>query len=204
VKRIALPLALPGGFHITQLIGRGGMADVYKGTERATNTPVAVKILSADADEELAERFVHEARILATLDNPHLVKLLGAGKAEKHGQYLVMEFLDGVTLGHLLHYPEVLSIPRIVHIALQIARGLHAAHQAGVVHRDLSPSNVIVVEETDDAFFTKVLDFGIAKPLVPTGQPLTGAGVAFGNVAFIRCLWPGGADLHHVHPHLAL
>jgi serine/threonine-protein kinase len=146
---------------------------------------VAVKRLTGDADESLTKRFSREARTLAGLDNAHLVKMLDMGQDEAGRPHLVMEFLDGVTLGHLLHYPEVLTIPRIVHIALQISRGLHAAHHAGVIHRDLSPGNIILVEKAGNPFFTKVVDFGIAKPLVPTAESLTGVGTAYGNLPFM-------------------
>ena len=160
------PGTLVGPYQVNALIARGGMGIVYRATDTRLRRPVALKTLAplGGPDELRVERFVREARITASLDHPNIVKIYDVG-AHDGQPFMVAELLEGETLRNRLDRGP-LTEADVRHLGIDIARGLGAAHAAGLVHRDLKPENIFLTR----AGFTKILDFGIAK-LAPEAVP---------------------------------
>jgi hypothetical protein len=142
-----------------ELIGPGGMGTVYKARHRELGRPVAVKVLNAGLDESGAfgERFVREARTLASLDHPNIVRVYDFGHREGVF-YLIMELVDGVTLRHAIEAREI-KPKEALSMVPRICDALQYAHDQGVVHRDIKPENILL----DRAGGLKIADFGLAK-----------------------------------------
>lgn len=154
-------LRLADRYRLDALLGRGGMGEVWRGLDERLGRPVAVKILTAPAgtDARLADRFRREAEIMARLRHPGIVVVHDAGEDE-HLLFLVMELLDGEDLSAVLkRHPRGLPVDRAMRLTEGIADALHAAHQRGVVHRDVKPANVMA--HLGDR--VTVMDFGIAR-----------------------------------------
>jgi eukaryotic-like serine/threonine-protein kinase len=153
------PGTLVGPYQITNLIARGGVGVVYRAIDTRLHRQVALKMLAplGTPDELGVDRFLREARITASLDHPNIVKVYDVGTHD--GQpFMVVELLEGETLRERLDRGPVVESD-VRRIGIEIARGLVAAHAAGLVHRDLKPENVFLTR----AGITKILDFGIAK-----------------------------------------
>ncbi len=153
-------LRLDGRYEITDLIGVGGMADVYRGRDIMENRVVAVKILKSEysENEEFVRRFRNESKAIAVLSHPNIVKIYDVGY-ENSMQYIVMEYIDGITLKEYIEQQGMLKWRDCVHFTIQILRALQLAHDRGIVHRDIKPQNVMLL--TDGSI--KVMDFGIAR-----------------------------------------
>ena len=151
---------LDGRYEITELIGVGGMADVYKATDVVDNKVVAVKILKKEfaENEEFLRRFRNESKAIALLSHPNIVKVYDVGFSDKL-QFIVMEYIDGITLKEYIDNEKVLTWKDSVHFIIQVLRALQHAHDRGIVHRDIKPQNIMLF--TDGTI--KVMDFGIAK-----------------------------------------
>ncbi|MBP9088738.1 MAG: serine/threonine protein kinase [Kofleriaceae bacterium] len=178
-------------YRIDSLLGRGGMGVVYRGTHIGLRRPVAVKILHAilAATPEVRSRFEREALVIGQIDHPNCVGIYDVGTLPDGSLYLAMEFLEGRTLGALIEKEQQLPVSRVLHIMRHLLHGLAHVHAAGLVHRDIKPENIFLVREGDDIDFAKILDFGIAKPVlaesVDDGVKLTQAGMAFGTPIYM-------------------
>lgn len=170
---------LEGRYEITELIGVGGMADVYKATDIIDNKIVAVKILKKEfaENEEFLRRFRNESKAIALLSHPNIVKVYDVGFSDKL-QFIVMEYIDGITLKEYMDNEKVLTWKDSVHFIIQILRALQHAHDRGIVHRDIKPQNIMLF--TDGTI--KVMDFGIAKFARDEG---TATDQAIGTVHYI-------------------
>jgi serine/threonine-protein kinase len=173
---------LEGAYRITRLIGEGGMGAVYEAVQLRLNKRVAIKLMARDlaANREALARFHREAEITSHLGHPHLVIVFDFGQAESGEPYLVMEYLEGEDLDHRLRRLGRLPIETVVHVVRQVASALNAAHDQGVVHRDLKPGNVFLVQVPGEPDFVKVLDFGISKMKAARTQ-LTSASAVMGT-----------------------
>ena len=151
---------LDGRYEITELIGVGGMADVYKAIDVMENRTVAVKILKPEfaGNEEFLRRFRNESKAIAVLSHPNIVKIYDVGFTDEI-QFIVMEYIDGITLKEFIDQQGVLKWKNALHFITQILRALQHAHDKGIVHRDIKPQNIMLF--TDGTI--KVMDFGIAR-----------------------------------------
>ena len=151
---------LDGRYEIKEIIGVGGMANVYKAYDSIDDRVVAVKILRDEhmENDELLRRFRNESKAIAVLSHPNIVKVYDVSFNEDI-QYIVMEHIDGITLKEYIEQQKVLRWKEAVHFAVQILRALKHAHDKGIVHRDIKPQNIMLLEDGT----IKVADFGIAK-----------------------------------------
>lgn len=179
-------------FRVDAVIGAGGMGTVYRARQLGVDRDVAIKILHGDVaqDPEAARRFEREARVSAQIDHPNVVRVLLFGRLPDRRCYLVMEHLVGPSLADVLADAAGPLPPSIAAtIVAAIADGLGAAHRAGVVHRDVKPENVILVD--GDPTHVKILDFGVARCLWGEHTMATEAGLVFGTARYIS---PEGAS----------
>ncbi|RAG84122.1 hypothetical protein DN069_18985 [Streptacidiphilus pinicola] len=173
---------LNGRYELHEPLGTGGMATVWRGVDRVLARPVAVKVLNEGLAEDahFAERFAREARHAAMLVHPAIVTVFDSGEDETGAPYLVMELVDGRTLGELLEETPRLPVDRAIAIASTVCDALQVAHAAGLVHRDIKPGNIMVT----DGGQVKVVDFGIAKAGNDEAQ-LTGTGSVLGTASYL-------------------
>jgi serine/threonine protein kinase len=152
-------------YELEELLGRGGMGEVWRARHLALNSPVAIKFLNAaGAEDKIArKRFVTEAQVTAQLKTRHAVQVFDFGFTEEGRPYIVMELLDGETVGHRIERLGRLPPNETVRFLQQAARALDQAHALGIVHRDFKPDNLVIVKDETGREFIKVLDFGIAK-----------------------------------------
>src|SRR5262245_6791875 len=152
-----------GGWRLGPLLGRGGMGEVYRATHVESGAIAAVKVLLREpkSDPELSERFRREARALARLDHPNVVRLLDVGDG-----WIAMELLEGTDLAAMLRKRHALQSKDVIKLVNEIAAALEAARRADIVHRDLKPQNVFFESKSER---WKVLDFGLSK-LVERGS----------------------------------
>lgn len=151
---------LDGRYEIKEIIGVGGMANVYKAYDSIDDRAVAVKILRDEhmENDELLRRFRNESKAIAVLSHPNIVKVYDVSFNEDI-QYIVMEHIDGITLKEYIEQQKVLRWKEAVHFTVQILRALQHAHDKGIVHRDIKPQNIMLLEDGT----IKVADFGIAR-----------------------------------------
>ncbi len=171
---------LEGRYEIVERIGEGGMADVYRANDVVDGKPVAVKILKKEfaENEEFLRRFRNESKATALLSHPNIVKIYDVGFSDRI-QFIVMEYIDGITLNEYIEQSGVLDWRDAVHFVTQILRALQHAHSKGIVHRDIKPQNIMMLRDGT----IKVMDFGIAKFAREEGK--TGTDKAIGTVHYI-------------------
>ena len=180
-------------YRLTSLVGRGGMGSVFLAEHVTIRRPVALKLLSPAlaAIPELARRFEREAAAIGRIDHPNCVTVSDFGRLDGGSLYLVMDYLDGRLLSDAIEAEGRFAVRRALHITRHVLRGLGHAHQAGIVHRDVKPDNVILVQQDGVPDFAKVLDFGIAHFMdrAPesddSSDRLTQAGIAFGTPQYM-------------------
>jgi serine/threonine-protein kinase len=173
---------LNGRYRSEQLLGGGGMANVWRGRDLRLDRPVAIKMLSSEALREptALERFSREARAVGRLSHSNVVSVFDAG-AQDGQPYLVMELVDGPTVATLLANGP-LPMADALAIGAQVCDGLGAAHAAGIIHRDIKPSNLIVTPSG----VVKICDFGVARLLDQPGNPsLTAPATAWGSPSYM-------------------
>ncbi len=171
-----------GHYDIVAELGRGGMGVVYKGYESALNRYVAIKVLadSLAHDEGVKERFLREARSMASLNDPHIIQIYFIGEDE--GQtFFVMEFVEGESLGSMLKREGKLSVEASAKVIQQTALGLATAHDRGVVHRDIKPGNLMITSRGS----VKIADFGIALSNEDFSKKLTSTGEFVGTPGYL-------------------
>ncbi len=151
---------LDGRYELLELIGVGGMADIYRARDIVEDRIVAVKILKTEfaGSEEFLRRFRNESKAIALLSHPNIVKIYDVGFTDKV-QFIVMEYVDGITLTDYIEQQGVLKWRDAVHFTIQILKALQHAHDRGIVHRDIKSSNVMLLADGT----IKVMDFGIAR-----------------------------------------
>jgi tetratricopeptide (TPR) repeat protein len=169
-----------GPFILEEKLGAGGMGEVYRATHVETRRQVALKVLSAKAasSRRIVARFARELEILKALKHPNIVRCYGGGRHEAEA-YLVMELVGGGSLSSLLRRRGRLPWETVIDYGLQICDGLAYAHEWGIVHRDLTPANILLTEEGQ----AKIADFGIAR--VQYGKRLTATKHTLGTVAYM-------------------
>ncbi len=185
-----------GSYQLGELLGRGGMGEVYKATHRMLARPAAIKLIRPDSlggpDGEGADvavkRFRREAEAAASLRSPHTVELYDFGVTDDRTMYFVMELLDGTDLETLVRDHGPVPARRVIHIMRQVCASLEEAHVAGMVHRDIKPANIHIGRLGLEYDFVKVLDFGLVKPVAGKVHELslaTAAGLTPGTPAYM-------------------
>jgi eukaryotic-like serine/threonine-protein kinase len=157
---------LDAKYRVVRLIGEGGMGAVYEGEHTVIRRRVAIKVMHAQAalQQQTVQRFEREAQAAGCIGNDHILEVLDLGSLPGGERYMVLEYLDGETLGARVSRLGRLSPEQLAPIAVQLLSGLGAAHRAGIIHRDLKPDNVFILKEkagTRD--YVKIIDFGISK-----------------------------------------
>ena len=173
-------------YEVVQLLGRGGMGAVYQARHLAMDSQVALKVLRRDAsgDLESIERFYREARSASRLQHPNTIRVFDFGQSDDGQLFLAMEYLDGHTLRSEVRRVGRMDEARVLHIAEQVARSLGEAHSKGIVHRDVKPENIFLLNDiVGQPDFVKVLDFGVARTV--TNESLTRTGLAIGTPAYM-------------------
>src|ERR687893_3249195 len=168
-------------YRVVKPLGSGGMADVYLAHDDVLDRDVALKVMSGrySRDDEFVERFRREAQSAAALSHPNIVSIYDRGESEDGTYYMAMECLPGGTLKDHILRRGALPARTAAAVALQIAEALRAAHQSGVVHRDIKPHNVLVTAAGD----VKVGDFGIAR--AASSSTMTRTGSILGTAHYI-------------------
>jgi serine/threonine-protein kinase len=186
-KPIRVSQELLGGFNLIEKLGEGGMGTVFRARDRVLNREMAIKVMRADlvGDRAAVKRFQKEAAAAGDLTHPNIAQVYKCS-VDEAAPYMVMEYVDGISLAQILKHERRLSLKRVINIALQICDALQYAHDKGVVHRDLKPSNIIVVDGCHSDVI-KVVDFGIAKlaPANETATGLTQSGEVFGSPEYM-------------------
>ncbi len=212
---------LSGRYQIKRLCGEGGMGRVYEAEHIEIGKRVAIKVLhpAYSRTPDLVERFRREARAASRIEHPNVVNVTDFGTTADGSLFFVMEYIEGIELGLLIHREGPLAVIRVLRIAEQMCEALQAAHDVGVIHRDLKPENILLLglggagrsstsgtnpglELREASEFVKVLDFGIAKSTEIEGQPkrgkrLTRPGVAMGTPEYMA---PEQAAGHPAEP----
>ncbi len=196
---------LNGRFKVIEPIGTGGMGRVYRAVQTALNRAVALKVLDYNygvgKDEAFRQRFLVEAALTAKLSHPNTITVIDYGCTANGIFYIAMEYLDGRTLEQVVSDEGPIEWRRVLNIGQQICRSLREAHNLGVVHRDLKPGNVMLLDADDDTDQVKVLDFGLVKSFVVgqelAGRAITQQGMLVGSPPYMA---PEQGEKNHADP----
>ncbi|MCS7465522.1 serine/threonine protein kinase [Stieleria sp. ICT_E10.1] len=176
-----------GQYRLEKQIGEGGMGKVFKAQHELLKRPTAIKLLKPQfSDSDSIARFQREARSVSQLEHFNTVRVLDYGVSEERIFYLVMEYIDGLTLSHLVELETAIEPSRAVFLLRQVLYSLREAHNAGLVHRDLKPGNVMICIRGGTSDVVKVLDFGLAKPIhTTTSQLITESHLVAGTPQYL-------------------
>jgi serine/threonine protein kinase len=173
-----------GPYRITGRLGQGGMGVVYRGHDDALDRAVAVKLILPGSEPEAAKRLLREARSVAAISHENVVRVYAAGETDEGAPYLVMELVQGRDLRELLDREGPLPWRRALDLMIQASRGLAAASQRGLVHRDVKPANLLLMEEAGHEPVLKIADFGLAKARAQDAS-LTASGTIAGTALYV-------------------
>lgn len=186
VRAISIGSLLQGRYEILGKLGEGGFAEVFRAFDLELKRDVAVKLLKPGqftSEEDLA-RFRREVRLLAGLSHPNIVRVYSMDLLEGSSPFLVMEYIQGKPLSALISEKAKIEPEKVQAIFRQVCDGLQLAHDSGIVHRDLSPKNILLLEDGSDTK-AKIIDFGLSKKLDDTAATLTGTGCLLGNPPYM-------------------
>jgi len=181
---------IAGKYRLHVLLGTGGMASVWSATNTFTERQFAIKFLlpSFARTPEAAKRFLMEAKVSGRVQHPNVIEVIDVGQAEDGSLFLVMELLSGQSLEHTLRKQQPpMTVHDFMGVMLDVARAVSAAHRAGVVHRDLKPTNILLHKDRRGVAVPKVLDFGVSKFLLEDDRDnsLTIAGTVLGSPLYM-------------------
>jgi serine/threonine protein kinase len=184
-QQAAVSPLFAGRYEILRKLGEGGTAHVYKALEVRSGKHVAVKIIEGPAAKTAtwAERLLREVDLLKSIRHPNVVEVYDGGRRDDGSPYLVMEYLEGETLGQLMRRTPILPVDMALVIATEIAGGLAASHALGVIHRDVKPDNIFLIEEGTTVRRAKVFDFGFAR--LQGAEGLTAKGFIVGTPEYM-------------------
>jgi serine/threonine protein kinase len=172
-----------GRYEVRELIGQGGMGQVYRAWDEILGRDVAVKVLTV-LDQDMLKRFAREAAAIGRLENHNVVEIHDLSTAGPH-PHIVMEYLRGESL-HARLQRGPLEIEDAVEVMLGVCCGVHACHRVGIVHRDIKPANVFLSQTIEYGVVVKVLDFGVAKPVrIARHDDVTGPGIVVGTPRYL-------------------
>jgi serine/threonine protein kinase len=176
-------------YRVLYRIGEGGMGEVWAAHDELIDQGVAIKVMGKQIANwpDARRRFLNEATSMSRLRHPNIVAALASGELPDGFPYIALELLDGISIETHLDEVRRLAAEEAALIGIQICRGLAQAHRAGVIHRDLNPSNVFLCRYSDETVNVKILDFGISKSNFPEHAALvvTAAGVALGTARYM-------------------
>jgi serine/threonine protein kinase len=191
-QEIKLPVVLGNRYSLTDVRGGGGMAKVYRARDMTLEREVAVKLINPELrnEPEFDARFAREARVASQLADPHIVVVHDFGIDADYGPYIVMEFLHGQSLRERLHTEGPLPVKAGLQLCAQMMLALIHAHAKGIIHRDIKPDNIFILNVSGVRMHVRVLDFGIARILrgdegSNIEQPLTQPGAVLGTPRYM-------------------
>ncbi len=190
---------IPDYYQVLSLIGEGGMGTIYKVLDTRLNKNFAIKVLRLQLikDKTALERFKQEAHAASTLNHPNLATIYSYDIGKHNAPFIVMDYCEGDNLAQIIEKEQCIDVPTAIDLFIDIADALEHAHDKGVIHRDVKPTN-IVIEQRNGAIIPKLVDFGIAKLLPREGlhtQSLTTTGDIFGSPLYMSPEQGLGSDL---------
>ncbi|MBY0359306.1 MAG: protein kinase [Candidatus Obscuribacterales bacterium] len=188
---------IAGRYEILALLGKGSMGVVYKAKHDILGRVVAIKMLPVQrmTDDRSKARFEREARASGRLSHPNLISVIDFGYTTEGVPYLIMDYVDGISLYHVLRSEKRLEPSRLVKLFAQVCDAVYHAHERGVIHRDLKPANILVVKNTDGSESVKIVDLGVAKIVQGEGdevQAITRTGEVCGSPVYLspeQCMY---------------
>jgi eukaryotic-like serine/threonine-protein kinase len=188
-------------YRVIRKLGEGGMGSVYLAEHVVIEKKFALKVLAPELARrsDLVARFLQEARSASRIGHENVIDIMDFGQSPEGLVYIAMEFLDGKDLGEIVRAKGAVDWPEAREIVQQICRALRAAHDKGIVHRDMKPENIFLIQREGQPHFVKILDFGIAKVmgLDPNGPRLTRTGMIFGTPEYMAPEQAEGKDTDH-------
>lgn len=180
-------------YELLEVVGDGGMGRVFKAKEIQLERTVAIKIIQSQIGTNVlaAARFRREGKLLSTLTHPNVVRIYRCAFTNDNQPFIVMEFIDGVSLRKLLADKERLAADMVINIGIQICQALAFAHGKGVLHRDLKPDNIMLQKKQNNVDVVKLIDFGLAKMAGSTDDAETNSGMVVGSFHYMspeQCL----------------